>query len=93
MMCFSWGVANSWSQKSKGKFHSYATLSALGLGKPGRKLDPLKVLLGVEPKIGGFYHPKMDGENNGKPHEQMDEGFSHPYFWKHPVFLLNMGIF
>ena len=26
----------------------------------------------VEPKIGGFY-PKMDGENNGKPYEQMDD--------------------
>ena len=27
----------------------------------------------------------MDGENNGKPYEQMDDfgGFSH-YFWKHP---------
>ena len=26
--------------------------------------------MGVEPKIGGFT-PKMDGENNGKPYEQM----------------------
>ena len=28
---------------------------------------------------------KMDGENNGKPYEQMDDlgGFS-SYFWKHP---------
>ncbi len=24
--------------------------------------------LGVEPKIGGFETPKMDGENNGKPY-------------------------
>ena len=25
----------------------------------------------------------MDGENNGKPYEQMDDlgGFYHPYFW------------
>ena len=27
--------------------------------------------MGVEPKIGE--HPKMDGENNGKPYEQMDD--------------------
>ncbi len=26
----------------------------------------------VEPKIRGK-HPKMDGENNGKPYEQMDD--------------------
>ena len=26
----------------------------------------------VEPKIGGNT-PKMDGENNGKPYEQMDD--------------------
>ena len=26
------------------------------------------------PKIGGFWPPKMDGENNGsKPYEQMDD--------------------
>ncbi len=32
--------------------------------------------MGVEPKIGGFYPPKMDGENNGsKPHEQMEDFF------------------
>ena len=37
---------------------------------------------GCQPKIRGKT-PKMDGENNGKPYEQMDdlEGFSHPYFW------------
>ena len=28
--------------------------------------------MGVEPKIGVQY-PKMDGENNGKPYEQMDD--------------------
>ncbi len=27
----------------------------------------LVVVMGVEPKIGGFLPPKMDGENNGKP--------------------------
>jgi len=27
--------------------------------------------MGVEPRIGK--HPKMDGENNGKPYEQMDD--------------------
>ena len=37
--------------------------------------------MGVEPKIGDFT-PQMDGENNGKPYEQMDDlGVSHPYFW------------
>ena len=25
----------------------------------------------------------MDGENNGKPYEQMDD-LGVPYFWKHP---------
>ena len=36
------------------------------------------------PKI-GVKPPKMDGENNGTPYEQMDDlgGFS-TYFWKHP---------
>ena len=31
--------------------------------------------MGVEPKIGGVFpfSPKMDGENNGKPYEQMDD--------------------
>ncbi len=29
--------------------------------------------MGVNPRIGGFYHPKMDGENNGKPYEEMDD--------------------
>ena len=29
--------------------------------------------------------PKMDGENNGKPYDQMDDlGGKPPYFWKHP---------
>ena len=28
--------------------------------------------MGVEPKIGGV-SPEMDGENNGKPYEQMDD--------------------
>ena len=29
--------------------------------------------VGVEPKIGGFGTPKMDGENNGKPYETWDD--------------------
>ncbi len=36
----------------------------------------------------------MDGENNGKPYEQMDDlgGKNHPYFWKHPsnIFSINL---
>ena len=33
-----------------------------------------------------YWYPKMDGENNGKPYEQMDDlrGKNH-YFWKHPI--------
>ena len=33
--------------------------------------------------------PKMDGENNGKPYEQMDDlgvPWGYHYFWKHPFF-------
>ena len=30
----------------------------------------------------------MDGENKGKPYEQMDDlGGKNPYFWKHPYIL------
>ena len=33
----------------------------------------------------GMFTPKMDGENNGTPYEQMDDlGGNTPYFWKHP---------
>ena len=32
----------------------------------------------------GVLPPKMDGENNGKPYEQMDDLGVFPYFWKHP---------
>ena len=40
--------------------------------------------LDVEPKIGGF-SPKMDGENNGKPYEQMDDLGGFPIFLvQHP---------
>ncbi len=36
--------------------------------------------MGVNPKIGVLY-PKMDGENNGEPYEQMDDlGFFTPIF-------------
>ena len=39
---------------------------------------------GCQPKDRGKT-PKMDGENHGKPYEQMDDlGGKHPYFWKHP---------
>ena len=30
----------------------------------------------------------MDGENNGKPYEQMDDLGVFPYFWEHPYFFL-----
>ena len=41
----------------------------------------------VFPKI-GVNTPKMDGENNGKPYEQMDDfGGKHHYFRKHPYII------
>ena len=40
--------------------------------------------IGVFPKIGGNT-PKLDGENNGKPYEQMDDlGGFHPLFSEIP---------
>ena len=40
--------------------------------------------MGVEPKI-GFFTPKMDGENKGKPYEQMDDlGGKPPIFGSTP---------
>ena len=43
--------------------------------------------MGVEPKIGGFFSPKMDGENHGNPETpiKMDdlEGF-YPLFSETP---------
>ena len=32
-------------------------------------------------KNSGVKPPKMDGENNGKPYEQVDD-LGDPYFWK-----------
>ena len=40
--------------------------------------------MGVEPKIVGFY-PKMDGENKGKPYEQMDDLGGFPLFLETPI--------
>ena len=42
--------------------------------------------MGVEPKIGGgkTLPPKMDGENNGKPYEQMDDLGVFPLFLETP---------
>ena len=42
-----------------------------------------------QPKIGGFWYPKMNGEHNGsKPYEQMDDlgGFTTPIFGSTPNF-------
>ena len=41
--------------------------------------------MGVSKNTG---YPKMDGENNGKPYEQMDD-LGVPLFWKHPYSRLN----
>ena len=39
----------------------------------------------VEPKIGGWNTPKMDGENNGKPYYLMDDLGSFPIFLETPI--------
>ena len=54
--------------------------------------------MGVSSQNRGKKTPKMDGENHGKPYEQMDDlgGFYHPYFWKHSnIFYMiqNLGKF
>ena len=44
--------------------------------------------MGVEPKIGGNRKtPKMDGENKGKPYEQMDD-LGVPLFLEIPIYIL-----
>ena len=43
------------------------------------------VFVGVEPKIGGFYHPKMDGENNGTPYFLMDDLGGPPLYLETPI--------
>ena len=35
----------------------------------------------------------MDGENHGKPYEQMDDLGGNHYFRKHPIYLHIQGIF
>ena len=54
----------------------FGGLSTPGLVEPNcrAKNDGLRVdsPIWVFPKI-GFFFPKMDGENNGKPYEQMDD--------------------
>ena len=42
-----------------------------GLFQPNQGFPLGSRYMGVEPKRGGFENPKMDGENNGKPYEQM----------------------
>ena len=40
------------------------------------------------PTYGGFlklWYPKMDGENNGKPYEQMDDLRGTPLFLETPI--------
>ena len=46
----------------------------------------LRRQMGVNPKIGVVFTPKMDGENNGKPYEQMDDlgGLKPPIFGSTP---------
>ena len=44
----------------------------------------------VEPKIGDFT-PKMDGENNGKPYEQMDD-LGIPFFLETPISIVHLNL-
>ena len=48
--------------------------------------------MGVEPKIGGK-SPKLDGENNGKPYEQMDDLGGPPLFLGTPICSLHVKKF
>ena len=43
-------------------FQANLRLTTKGLAKE------LKDHMGGNPKIGGFWYPKMDGENHGKPY-------------------------
>ena len=53
-----------------------------------RPKNEMKRYLSVEPKIGGCFTPKMDGENNGKPYFLMDDlgGFPTPIFGSTPIY-------
>ena len=59
-------------------------LGFFGDGKLEGSMIGLHGYLGVEPKIGVDFTPKMDGENNGKPYEQMDDLGGPPLFLETP---------
>ena len=65
---------------------SAMTLQWFQVNEPGVRRVGSYVFGCFHPKIGGK-PPKMDGENNGKPYEQMDDlgggGFT-SIFWKYP---------
>ena len=72
-----------------------ATRSSKRKTSPGRSVPLyflwLYIYMGVEPKIGGFFPPKMDGENfmeNHPMNKWMIWG-AHPYFWKHPYIYID----
>ncbi len=49
------------------------------------------VIYGCQPKNrGGKLPPKMDGENNGKPYEQMDDLGGFPLFLETPIYTWNL---
>ena len=53
----------------------------------------LEIIYGCQPKNRGGISPKMDGENNGKPYEQMDDFGVFPYFGKHPYIYIYFFFF
>ena len=45
--------------------------------------------MGVEPKLGGtHFSPKMDGEINGKPYEQMND-LGVPLYLETPIYMFD----
>ena len=77
------GISNNSS--SCGNLSFFCRFSLVSPRYPGIRIEMgINKTIWVFPKI-GVKPPKMDGENNGKPYEEMDDlGGKNPYFWKHP---------
>ena len=77
---------------SKMPFIKFTLTNPLPLPFWQSNLDTRYFHTGVEPKIRGF-SPKMDGENNGKPYEQMDDlgGFTPLFLVQHPYILIDIS--
>ena len=82
------GIKAIWSPRNSAAARAFAGAKRLHLpvGNLQQKSLDERNHKGVNPKIEGK-PPKMDGENHGKPYEQMGwfGGFQiFPYFWKPP---------